>query len=424
MIDHFIQFLETFPGIFISDLSRYFLAAIPAALLLYVIKPHRLMLRKLQTRPQTRQAMAREVRYSVSTAAIFALNGYGVFLGIQTGILNLYDDPAQYGWLWFALSFPLILVVHDAYFYWTHRAMHHPKLFRYFHRTHHKSHTPTPWAAYAFDPAEAWVQAIFLPIYLLVVPTNGIVVVFFLIFMITRNVMGHAGYELHPRWWMTNPLTRFNNTTAHHDLHHETAHWNYGLYFTWWDRLMGTEHPDYKKRFDAAWENVPQKKKKRTGKSAPVHLALLVASAILLPGPVRADSAAPLNGIWATPGMGSLVKIEPCPENPAQLCGTIVWLKEDVERDGTPKRDRNNPDPLKQDAPLVGTPLLTNFVWGAPPLDGKIYNPEDGRTYRATINAPEGDYLEVNGCVLVICQTQVWQRAAPLVRRLNQILAE
>lgn len=31
---------------------------------------------------------------------------------------------------------------------------------------------------------------------------------------------------------------------GHHDLHHAQAGWNYGLYFTWWDRLMGAEHPN------------------------------------------------------------------------------------------------------------------------------------------------------------------------------------
>ena len=36
------------------------------------------------------------------------------------------------------------------------------------------------------------------------------------------------------------------NATTHHDLHHSSFHYNYGLYFTWWDRLMGTEHPAYR----------------------------------------------------------------------------------------------------------------------------------------------------------------------------------
>ena len=38
-------------------------------------------------------------------------------------------------------------------------------------------------------------------------------------------------------------------TVTHHDLHHSESRWNFGLYFTWWDRWMGTEHPRYKEEF-------------------------------------------------------------------------------------------------------------------------------------------------------------------------------
>ena len=48
------------------------------------------------------------------------------------------------------------------------------------------------------------------------------------------------------------PLFDWLTTTTHHDLHHSQAHWNYGLYFTWWDRWMGTEHPDYHAHFALA----------------------------------------------------------------------------------------------------------------------------------------------------------------------------
>ena len=45
------------------------------------------------------------------------------------------------------------------------------------------------------------------------------------------------------------PLLRYVTTTTHHDLHHSSGRYNYGLYFTWWDRWMGTEHPEYVRRF-------------------------------------------------------------------------------------------------------------------------------------------------------------------------------
>ncbi|MBB3167458.1 sterol desaturase family protein [Simiduia aestuariiviva] len=41
-------------------------------------------------------------------------------------------------------------------------------------------------------------------------------------------------------------------TPTHYDLHHQKFNGNYGLYFTWWDRWMGTEFPGYKADFKRA----------------------------------------------------------------------------------------------------------------------------------------------------------------------------
>jgi Delta7-sterol 5-desaturase len=67
-------------------------------------------------------------------------------------------------------------------------------------------------------------------------------------FMIVRNVMGHAGVELMPRALADSRWFGWINATTHHDLHHSSFHYNYGLYFTWWDRMMGTEHPRYREQ--------------------------------------------------------------------------------------------------------------------------------------------------------------------------------
>ena len=62
--------------------------------------------------------------------------------------------------------------------------------------------------------------------------------------------MGHAGVELHPAGMARSALLGWNTTTTHHDLHHQTVRYNFSLYFTWWDRLMRTEHPGYLQEFD------------------------------------------------------------------------------------------------------------------------------------------------------------------------------
>jgi Delta7-sterol 5-desaturase len=133
-----------------------------------------------------------------------------------------------------------------------HRAIHHRRLFRRVHRRHHVSRTPTPWAAYSFSGSEALLEAVFLPLYLLLVPMHLGTIIVFTLHQIFRNAVGHAGVELMPRGFSRHPLTGWLTTTTHHDLHHSEGRWNFGLYFTHWDRWMGTEHPDYHGRFEAA----------------------------------------------------------------------------------------------------------------------------------------------------------------------------
>jgi Delta7-sterol 5-desaturase len=151
------------------------------------------------------------------------------------------------GWFWSSIA--ISIFVHDTYFYWTHRLMHHPKLFRWFHRGHHLSMNPTPWASYAFDPLEAVVQAGIFPLVVMLYPIHPIAFGVVMLWQITFNVIGHAGFEFHPRWLMDTWLGKVLNTPTNHAMHHEKMIGNYGLYFNIWDRVMGTNHRDYEQRF-------------------------------------------------------------------------------------------------------------------------------------------------------------------------------
>ena len=233
------------------DLSRYAIFSIAVWLVICVLLRGPMAGRKLRdTSPSTRQLMT-EFAISLRTVAIFSTVGLIVFTLERVGMLPGAAFALRLGWGWGGVSLLLMIVGHDAYFYWTHRAMHDRRLFRTFHRRHHKSHNPSPFSAYSFDLAEAGVQAMFVPIWMLLVPTSWPVFGLFMLHQIARNTLGHCGYEVFPARADGRPLLGFMTTTTHHDLHHAHAPWNFGLYFTWWDRWMGTEHPEYLARFAA-----------------------------------------------------------------------------------------------------------------------------------------------------------------------------
>jgi len=201
-----------------------------------------------QSMPGLRQ-IAREIAYSVGAVLVFGLinallYGYGIIAHTR-----LYTDVAQYGWTYFWLSIPLMILVHDAYFYWTHRLMHSRALFRAFHAVHHLSTNPTPWTAYAFHPLEATVQSLGVVLIICVMPSHPLAVLIFQTISTAINVYGHLGYELYPRNWSRHWLGRWINTSVAHNLHHKTARHNYGFYFLFWDRLMGTLEPGYEARY-------------------------------------------------------------------------------------------------------------------------------------------------------------------------------
>lgn len=138
-----------------------------------------------------------------------------------------------------------------------------------------------------------------------------------------------------------------------------------------------------------------------------LHLALAQSPA------AAADAATSPIGVWATAGGGSHVKIEDCG---GKLCGAIIWLKEPLNKEGKDKVDSENPDPSLRTRKLAGLALLSGFiqdqsnsnVW----TDGKIYNPDDGKTYSCNLTLQDPKTLRVRGYVGLsfLGKTQIWSR--------------
>ena len=131
--------------------------------LLHVVLRKRLAHRLITTWP-SRADLRREITYSFSSLLVVAAGGAVMLAMVVSGVAEIYADPLQHGWPWLLASLPVAIVLHDAYFYWTHRLMHTRWLFRHVHVVHHRSRHPSPWAALSFHPLEALVQGAPLPL--------------------------------------------------------------------------------------------------------------------------------------------------------------------------------------------------------------------------------------------------------------------
>ena len=144
---------------------------------------------------------------------------------------------------------------------------------------------------------------------------------------------------------------------------------------------------------------------------------LASACLILCIGSALAEAPASPEGIWYTKGQESIIRVHPCASATDAFCGTLVWLKEPNEADGTPKVDKLNHDPAKKGKPMVGTDILLRMKPESDRWKGHAYNPEDGKiydiTFRVKTETEENDTADLRGCVLgFLCQTETFTRAA------------
>ena len=197
-------------------------------------------------RPGLYRGLSRQIRgeigWSLLSAAIYGIPAGVVAWGWQArGWTRIYTDPGAFPLWYLPLSLLVYLLVHDSWFYWTHRLMHHPALFRPVHAVHHASRPPTAWAAMSFHPWEALTGAFVIPALVFVLPLHVGVVLAVLLVMTLMGTTNHMGWEMFPSWLVRGAGGKFLITATHHQLHHELYACNYGLYFRFWDRLCGTD---------------------------------------------------------------------------------------------------------------------------------------------------------------------------------------
>jgi len=184
----------------------------------------------------------REIGWSLASAAIYGVPAGIVAWGWQNhGWTRIYADVHAFPLWYLPVSVLLYLLAHDAWFYWTHRWMHRPALFRRMHAVHHASRPPTAWAAMSFHPLEAITGAVVIPALVFLIPIHVGALGLVLAIMTVMGVTNHMGWEIWPRFVWQGPLGAWLITASHHQRHHEQYGCNFGLYFRHWDRLCGTD---------------------------------------------------------------------------------------------------------------------------------------------------------------------------------------
>ena len=183
-----------------------------------------------------------EIGWSLASAAIYgAPAGLLAWGWANHGWTKVYVDAADYPLWWLPASVLIYLLIHDSWFYWTHRWMHRPQVYKRMHAVHHASRNPTAWAAMSFHPLESITGAVLIPALVLLIPIHYGALLVVLMIMTVMGVTNHMGWEIFPRAIVSGRLGDWLITASHHQRHHEKYLCNFGLYFRFWDRLCGTD---------------------------------------------------------------------------------------------------------------------------------------------------------------------------------------
>eukprot|EP00055_Hartaetosiga_balthica_P007319 m.24968 g.24968 ORF g.24968 m.24968 type:complete len:277 (-) comp5715_c0_seq1:61-891(-) len=162
------------------------------------------------------------------------------FLAEVRGYSRLYDDENEYGGVNFLIiTFFTFIAFTDFAIYWIHRWLHHPKIY-FLHKPHHHWKVPSPFASHAFHPVDGFCQSIPYHVYVFLFPMHKLLYLGLFVIVNVWSVAIHDELFLLPK-----PLQPIINGAAHHTDHHVHTFYNYGQYFTLWDRIGGSyRHPD------------------------------------------------------------------------------------------------------------------------------------------------------------------------------------
>ena len=231
-----LYYFFVFFGIIVA---RYFLMAGGTYWLFYSTSQTSFIQQPNKIKVPSRQAIKKDIALSIIAALALAICSAMVMTLYNSGATRIYSSINDYGIWYLVASFCGVILLQDASYYFFHRGFHHPLVYNWLHRGHHRSQHPTPWTSFALDFLEALIQGLFMVAIVFVIPLHIYVLALWLITMTVWAIVNHLGFEIFPSFshhW----LGKWFISSNHHALHHRNHTRHYGLYFTFWDLFLGT----------------------------------------------------------------------------------------------------------------------------------------------------------------------------------------
>ena len=171
------------------------------------------------------------------TSGVFFWTAYEVLL--LWAIANGYAPMLEWAQnpVWFVALFFLTPMWISFHFYWIHRLLHWPPLYKLAHALHHRNTNVGPWSGLSMHPIE---HLLFFSSVLIhwIVAAHPIHILFHMQHQALTASTSHAGFE--------GLLVKDKNALVlgnfHHQMHHRYFECNYGNLEVPWDKVFGSYH--------------------------------------------------------------------------------------------------------------------------------------------------------------------------------------
>lgn len=166
------------------------------------------------------------------------------------------QDTVAISPIWFVLFFFVIRFWQSFHFYWIHRFIHIPWLFKNVHHLHHRNVNVGPWSGLAMHPVEHTLYYSGILIHF-VLPSHPIHVIFHMFAVNLGAIYSHSGFDK----LLVRDIETIKAGSFHHQLHHRYFECNYGSEEIPMDFWFGSFHNGTR----AATDRIRARKKRLLG---------------------------------------------------------------------------------------------------------------------------------------------------------------
>ncbi len=239
-MEQFINFLSNLGNIFFGHLLSFLVISSTVFFFFFCI-PYWLKKKKIVDQNVDKKSLVRDLFLSSINMLYFSFFTLVSFEFFGLNAINSLNDGFEYWWM-IPVSWLLFIFAYDTCFYWSHRLLHTKLFFKLSHHIHHKTKDPTVFAAFSFGILESLIQWSIVLIIVHIVPIRESDYLYLIALVWVVSMIGHSGIELLPKKIVNSKFVISSSTR--HTMHHQIGNVNYGIFLTFWDKIMKTEYKE------------------------------------------------------------------------------------------------------------------------------------------------------------------------------------